>query len=233
MWAEIDQILRQATRQIADHVASFLPGVLVALVLILATVVAAALVRALLGRALRGLEFDRHADHLGLAVLLGWPSSTTSPSQTLTRVVYWTVVVLGLLLSLTALNATIPSRFALSVFQYLPNLLAALMILVVGAIAARFLSRSVLIGAVNMQIRSARLLSLAVRWLVLLIAVAMALDHLSIGRNVLLLAFGILFGGIVLAAALAVGLGARDAVSRALERQLQEQPRGDDEVNHV
>src|SRR3990170_194935 len=118
MWAEIDQILRQATRQIADHVASFLPGVLVALVLILATVVAAALVRALLGRALRGLEFDRHADHLGLAVLLGWPSSTTSPSQTLTRVVYWTVVVLGLLLSLTALNATIPSRFALSVFQY-------------------------------------------------------------------------------------------------------------------
>ena len=233
MWAEIDQILRQATRQIADHVASFLPGVLVALVLILATVVAAALVRALLGRALRGLEFDRHADHLGLAVLLGWPSSTTSPSQTLTRVVYWTVVVLGLLLSLTALNATIPSRFALSVFQYLPNLLAALMILVVGAIAARFLSRSVLIGAVNMQIRSARLLSLAVRWLVLLIAVAMALDHLSIGRNVLLLAFGILFGGIVLAAALAVGLGARDAVSRALERQLQEPTRGDDDVNHV
>ena len=107
-------------------------------------------------------------------------------------------MILGLLVSLTALNATIPSRLALSVFEYVPHLLAALMILVVGAIAARFLARSALIGAVNMQIQSARLLSLAVKWLVLLVAVAMALDHLGIGRSVLLLAFAILFGGIVL-----------------------------------
>jgi len=61
----------------------------------------------------------------------------------------------------------------------------------------------------------------------------MALDHLGIGRTVLLLAFAILFGGIVLAAALAVGLGARDVVSRTIERQLREPPPGDDKVNHV
>jgi len=234
MWAQVEQILRQATTQIVDHIADFLPGVLVSLMLIFATFVVAVLTRLLLSRALRGLEFDRHAEHLGLAVLLGGSSSTSSrPSQTLARIVYWTIVVLGLLLSLTALNATIPSRLALSVFQYIPNLLAALMILVVGAITARFLSRSVLIGAVNMQIRSARLLSLAVRWLVLLITVAMALDHLSIGHNILLLAFGILFGGIVLAAALAVGLGSRDMVARALNRQ-HDQPAGDDDhVDYV
>jgi uncharacterized membrane protein len=95
------------------------------------------------------------------------------------------------------------------------------------------LARSALIGAVNMQIRSARLLSLAVKWLVLLVTVAMALDHLGIGRTVLLLAFAILLGGIVLAAALALGLGARDVVGRALERQLREPPRDDDTVNHV
>jgi hypothetical protein len=140
---------------------------------------------------------------------------------------------LGLLVSLTSLNATIPSQLALSVFEYVPHLLAALMILIVGAVAARFLARSALIGAVNMQIRSARLLSLAVKWLVLLVSVAMALDHLGIGRTVLLLAFGILFGGIVLAAALAVGLGARDVVGRAFERRLRETPSGGDEVNHV
>jgi uncharacterized membrane protein len=107
------------------------------------------------------------------------------------------------------------------------------MILIVGAVAARFLARSVLIGAVNMQIQSARLLSLAVKWVVILVAVAMALDHLSIGRTVLLLAFAILFGGIVLATALAVGLGARDVVRRTLERQLREPPPADDKVNHV
>ena len=62
----------------------------------------------------------------------------------------------------------------------------------------------------------------------------MALDHLGIGRRVTLLAFGILFGGIVMAAALAVGLGARDVVGRALEQQFRQTPRrGDDTVNHV
>jgi hypothetical protein len=232
MWAQVDQILRQATTQIADQIANFLPGLLVSLMLILATFIVALLARVLLVRALRGLDFDRRAEQLALAALVGWPASA-SPSQTLARVVYWTIFILGLLVSLTTLNATIPSRLALSVFDYVPHLLAALMILIVGAVAARFLARSVLIGAVNMQIQSARLLSLAVKWVVILVAVAMALDHLSIGRTVLLLAFAILFGGIVLATALAVGLGARDVVRRTLERQLREPPPADDKVNHV
>jgi hypothetical protein len=71
-----------------------------------------------------------------------------------------------------------------------------------------------------------------VKWLVLILAAAMALDHVGIGRTVLLLAFGILFGGMVLAVALAVGLGARDAVGRAIERQLRA-PEGDDKLDHV
>jgi Mechanosensitive ion channel, conserved TM helix len=232
MLAQVDRILRQATAQMADHVANFLPGLLVSLTLMLTAFLVALFARMLLVRALRGLEFDRRAEQWGLSARAGGPAST-SPSQTMVRAVYWTILILGLLVSLTALNATIPSRLALSVFEYLPHLLAALLILIVGTVAARFLARSVLIGAVNMQIQSARLLSLAVKWLVLLIAVAMALDHLGIGRTVLLLAFAILFGGVVLAAALAVGLGARDVVSRTLEQQLREPPTVDSKVNHV
>jgi hypothetical protein len=91
----------------------------------------------------------------------------------------------------------------------------------------------VLIGAVNMQIHSARLLSMALKWMVLLITVAMALDHLRISRNILFLAFGILFGGIVLAVSLACGLGARDAVARAIDRQLAGRVGQDGELDHV
>ena len=232
MWAQIDRVLRQATAQIADHVASFMPGLLVSLILIIGAFLAAFVARLLIVRMLRSLDFDRRAERWRLEALLGWPGSS-SLSHTVGRVIYWTILILGLLVSLTALNATIPSRLALSVFEYLPHVLAALMILVVGTVAATFLARSALIGAVNMQIQSARLLSLAVKWLVLLITVAMALDHLGIGRRVLLLAFGISFGGVVFAAALAVGLGARDLVSRTLERQLREAPRSDDRVDHV
>jgi hypothetical protein len=231
MWERIELILRQATEHIAQHVADFLPGVLVAVILVLLTFVVATLVRSLLARGLRAVEFDRRAGQLGLAAG-GWPSATNA-SQTVASAAYWAIVVLGLLASLTALNATMPSQLAMSVFEYVPHLLAALVILLVGAVAARLLARSVLIGAVNMRIQSARLLSLAVKWLVQIVAIAMALDHLGIGRTILLLAFAILFGGIVLAAALALGLGARDVVSRALERQFGEPLPGDDKVDHV
>jgi len=231
MWAQIDGILRQATAQITDQVAKFLPGLLVALLLLLATILVAVLVRTMLLRALRGLEFDQWAERAGVATIIGWLAA--SPSQSLTRLAYWSVLILGVFVSLTALDASMPSRLALTGFEYFPNVLAALVILVLGSIAAQFLARSTLIGAVNMRLQSARLLSLVVKWLVLLVTVAMALDHLGIGRNVLLLAFGIVFGGIALAAALAIGLGARDAVRDAIARQLREASQRDDTVNHL
>ena len=105
MWAQIDRILREATNQIADQVAHFLPGLLVALLLVLATVIVAVLVRALLVRALRGLEFDQWAERSGLVALVGRPVAA-SPSNSLSQVVYWTILFMGLLVSLTALNAT-------------------------------------------------------------------------------------------------------------------------------
>ena len=70
-----------------------------------------------------------------------------------------------------------------------------------------------------MHLQYARLLSLGTKWLVMVLTIAMALDHLQIGSGIVHLAFGILFGGIVLALALAVGLGSKELVSRSLERE--------------
>ena len=104
-------------------------------------------------------------------------------------------------------------------FTYLPNVLAAAVVLIVGVVLSRFLARSILISAVNLQIQSARLLSLGVKWLVIVLSSAMALEQLGIGGQIVQLSFAILFGGIVLTLALAVGLGSKEMVSRSWERQ--------------
>ncbi len=232
MWQQLDRILQLAGRQILDYAVNFLPGVLVSLALILVAFIVALIARLLLVRALRALDFDRRAHQIGVAAFATWPASAT-PSLTMARVVYWTILFMGFLVSLTALNATIPSRLALSVFEYVPRLLAALVILVGGIVVARFLARSTLIGAVNMEMQSARLASLAVKWIVLLVTFTMALDQLGIGRRILPLAFGILFGGVVFAASLAFGLGAKDAVRRTLERQVHTSKTTNDNLDHV
>jgi hypothetical protein len=104
---------------------------------------------------------------------------------------------------------------------YLTRAVSAVLLLVAGILIARFLARSVLISAVNAQLQYARVLSLGVKWLVLVLTAAMVLDHLEVGGNIVELAFGILFGGIVLTLSLAVGLGSRDLVSRSLESRVE------------
>ena len=131
----------------------------------------------------------------------------------------WLIILIGFLLGVSAFNATLTSELVERLFAYLPNVLAALLLLIVGTFVARFLSRSVLIGAVNLNLQYARLLSVGVKWMVLVLTYAMALDHLSIGGRIVYLAFAILFGGIVLALSLAVGLGSKDLITRSLERE--------------
>jgi hypothetical protein len=232
MWEQISEIFRRATIRTADSVANFLPGLIVLLVILLGAFLVALSVRMILLRILRGVEFDRRAQQMGLAVLSDW-SPTAGPSVLVGRTAMWVILVLGLLVGISALDATMPAQFALSVFQYIPNVLAALAILIGGHLLSRFLARSVLIAAVNLQMQSARLLSTGVKWLVLVLAWAMALEHLGIGGHILTLAFGILFGGIVLALAIAVGLGSKEMVTRSLERQLREPGERPDKLTHV
>jgi hypothetical protein len=230
MVEQIDAALRLTGARMVEGIANFLPGALVFLALLTLSFVVAIALRYALRRALAGLDVDRRMELLGFSVADWAPSQ--SVSALIASVAYWAVLVLGLLLGLTALDASLPSQFAMTVFQYLPHLAAALVILVVGGLIARFLARAVLIGAVNMGVQHARLLSLTVKWQVIIVAAAMALEHIGIGRTVLMLAFGIVFGGVVLAVALAVGLGARDAVSRALEGELRG-PSREDKLDHM
>jgi hypothetical protein len=89
-----------------------------------------------------------------------------SPSVVIISAVTWMIVLIGFLVGLAALNAELPTRMSISVLAYLPNVLVALLLLGVGSLFARFLSRGVLIGAVNLRLQSARLLSLSVKWLI-------------------------------------------------------------------
>jgi len=232
MWNEISGIMSNAARQGTERIAHFLPGVLVLLVLLLVAIVSSIVVRLLLLRIFRSLDFDRRATHMGFSVLTDW-TPTGKPSLFLARGAQWVVLLLGLLVGLSALDATIPTALALAVFRYLPNVLGALVIVVLGDLCARIVARSVLISAVNMQVRSARALGAGVKWLVLILTGAMALEHLGIGGQILLLAFGLLFGGIMLALALAIGLGMQDAVRRTWDNQYQFPTQDRDKLDHV
>jgi hypothetical protein len=113
-------------------------------------------------------------------------------------------------------------------------LFAAVLIVVVGWIIANFIGQGILIAAVNAGLPEARLLARAAHWAVLLFAIATALTHLGIGKEMVLVAFGITFGGLVLALALAFGLGGRAIAAELLSRRLRrEGPPDRERLTHL
>lgn len=218
MWNHTEQALHDSMGRVMMKVATLLPGVLAFIIALLIFLIIAWIIAAVLRRVLLAAKFDERVGRGGGSIAELSPAHT--PAVVVTRLVFWGFVLIGVLVGLSAFEASSAEPvFAAYVFAYVPRIIGAAILLFVGTVLARFLSRSMLITGVNLNLHYARLLAIGVKWLVLVLTAAMVLDHLAIGGEVVDLAFGILFGGIVLALALAVGLGSRDLVSRSLERE--------------
>lgn len=231
MWTEVQQALNQSTANLVTGLVRLVPGTIaLALSLIVAAGIGG-LVSALLKRALTGIDFDRRAVGWGW-VDLG-ASGGSSPTAMAARLVWWLSLFLGFLVGIAAFDPNLTSQIAFRLFGSAMNLIVALVLLVAGTLFARFLSRGVLITLVNMNVQQARLVSVGVKWLVLVFAGAMAFDHLSIGGHIVEIAFAILFGGIVLALALAVGLHSKDVADWLTTRPSDHDRGGGPPIDHL
>lgn len=234
MGQQISAALRESFRSVLVKLVSFLPG-LFALILAVAILAAiGALLAWALRRALTAARFDERFARNQAPTVADW-SPSHSPTLLIARFVFWACVVLGFIIGISAFDASYAGSSGVSILliPYLTHSVGAILILLAGTIIARFLARSVLIGAVNLQMQYARFLSIGVKWLVLVLTGAMVLDHLEIGGHIVSLAFGILFGGIVLTLSLAIGLGSRDLVSRSLESVESRDRAGGRESSHA
>jgi hypothetical protein len=230
MGQQIESALLQSIHRIVLVLVSFLPGVIAFLLALLIFSLIGVAAAALLRRLLIAVKFD---ERMASRSVLGSPSGISdwspanSPTLLVSRIAFWLCVLCGIAVGISAFTASyaVDAHFSSTVLlPYFTHITGAILLLLVGSLIARFLARSVLIGAVNAQMQYARFLSLGIKWLVLVLAAAMALDHLQIGGAIVELAFGILFGGIVLTLSIAIGLGSRDLVSRSIEKTMDKPP---------
>jgi hypothetical protein len=214
--------LEQSVNRVLSLLVSILPGVLAFILAIALLSLLGVFLSFVLRRILTSLKFDERMQRNNISGIADW-SPAHSPTALAGRITFWSCALLGLIIGVLTLDTSYQSNSALpfSLLPYITRSIGAIFILVVGNLIARFLARTVLIGSVNHQLQYARFLSMGVKWLVLVLTAAMVLDHLQIGGAIIELAFGILFGGIVLTLSLAIGLGSRDLVSRSLERSTE------------
>ncbi len=212
-----------------------LPNVLAMSIILLVGLVAAWSIGHVVERLLRVIGLDLLSNRLGVSAALARGGVKTDPSHLVGRTAYWLVVAFAIMAGLGALNLQPLNQFAQSFLAYLSRLFTAALILVVGYLLSNFVSQAVLIAAVNAGIPPARIVAACSRWGVQLVAVAMALEQLGIAQNIVTEGFGIVLGGVVLAGAIAFGLGAKDLAKEFLERRLGNKPRdrAPDDLRHL
>lgn len=235
MWDFLTEVIRKTLAGFGERMTAFGPNVIAMLVILAGGVVIAGSLYLALKLALPRLGFDRFAQRLGLELILRKGGITRPGSAAVALVLAWAVLAIFVLLAIGALNLQFAMDLVSRTFTYLPQVLIAAALLLLGALVSAFLRRSVLVAAVNAGLPSARLLAGAVHTALMFLFVAMALEHLGVGRQVILTSFTILFGGVVLALSLAFGLAGRDLAREFLERLVRRQdPEGKrDELRHL
>lgn len=233
--SEILQLILEPLNEVAKKIMEFLPNLLATLIIIIVGVALARILRILIIRLLKAARFDAWADRMGVTAILRKGDLWAKPSVAVGTIVFWILVVVALMTGLSALKLPTIDQLVTQFFQYLPRAFSAMLILIVGYVFAGFLSRAVLIAAVNSGYHYARLLAEAVRLLLTVLILAMVLEELKVAPGIVLAAFSIIFGGIVMALAIAFGVGGIDAAKRMIERENTDKAKEDvkDDIEHL
>ena len=203
LWAE-------TLSEIVRNVLAWLPVLGGALLLLILGWIVARLAQALLSGLLRRVGFDRVAERAGLTEFLVNAGFEASASRLLARIVYWLVLLLFLLAAAETLRLQGVVDTLEALVLYLPSVLAATLILLLGSLVASVVGDG--IGALMSQagVRAGPLMGQMARYVLLGFVAILALGQLGVETTLLTTVTTVLVTALALALALAFGLGSRD-----------------------
>jgi hypothetical protein len=220
MIQDIADALVQSWRNFASAFVLFVPRLVAATIIFAGGLVVSLIARRAGQRLLVWLHVDRLSLRTGASDLLRKAEMPTA-DVLIGKMVFW-IVWIGFIVSAVDTLQFRPFQGLVDeFFRLVPRFLVALLVLSLAFLVGNFLWRATLLSSVNAGLPGARLLSGALRALVIAVGAVMALEQLGLRTSVVLTAFAITFGAVMLGLAIAFGLGGRDAAKQVIERRLQ------------
>lgn len=211
-------VLQNSFNDIWGGFADFVPNFVAALIIFLIGVVIADLIAKVVAQIISAIKLDSLLKGARIDELLKRGGFNLNSGAFLGGLVKWFVVIVFLVASLEALGLNQVNIFLQRVLLYLPDVIAAVLILLAAILIAEFLHRVVLGSAQAAGLSSASLIATATRWIIWIFAVFMALVQLGIAAPLI----QTLFTGIVIALAigfgLSFGLGGQDAAGKFIDK---------------
>ncbi len=214
---QIQEIIRDSVAAFLEGVGDFLPNILAAILILIIGWLIARVFRGAVRRGLQLIKFPTIAEKAGIDGFLQTGGVKQSSTDLVAVLVYWLVMLMVLLTTVNALRLEMASQLLNEILLYIPNIIVAVIVLVVGLYAANFVAGLVRTAAANAGIAEAEVVAVVARYALIIFTFAIALNQLRIGEDIVANGFLILFGAACLAGALAVGLGSREVVARYME----------------
>jgi hypothetical protein len=205
-------------RALLAQIGAFVPRLAVAVAVLIAGWLAAKVVRFAIVRGLRAINFNILTERAGMDGFLEQGGIERDTTDIFGILVYWLVIFAALVVACNSLGLTYITDLLGQVVLFVPKVLVALVILAFGAYFAAFVGGTVVTYCRNVGIQDADLLGKLAQYAIIVFVVLIALDQVSVGGEIIRQSFLIILGGVVLALALAFGIGGRDWAAELLER---------------
>lgn len=201
-------------------VASFVPNLVIALIIFAIGWVLAALIEKLVEAVFKSLKVDAALKSAGLEDVVKRAGHNLNSGLFVGSLVKWFVIVVFLIASFDVLGLTQVTSFLRDVVGYLPSVIIAVLILMVAVIIANAMQKIVVASARAAHVVNAELLGRITKWAIWIFAVLTALITLGIAPGLIQMILTAVFAGAALALGLAFGLGGKDAAQKILEKTL-------------
>ncbi len=212
----MQQQLIQMFRDLQQTVVQVVPRVLIGIVIVIGLVLVARLVERLLRMILVRMRFDSLLEHAGIDKVLHRVGIRQSLNVVLPRLAYFLLLFLFARTAADAFGLTAISEAIAAMFAYLPNVVAAVLLVVVGTSVSQFAGRTVTQAAEESGIEFARPLGNLVSALILFVVGVMAIGQLKFDTDMVRIVTVCTLSGLALAFGLSVGLGTRDITRNVL-----------------
>lgn len=211
-------VFTQSLQGVWYGVIGFVPNLVIAVIIFAIGWILAALIEKLVESLFKALRIDAALKSAGLEDVVKRAGHNLNSGLFVGALVKWFVIIVFLMAAFDVLGLSQVNLFLQQVVDYLPQVIVAVLILMVAVVVASAMQRLVVASSRAADIRSAELLGRVTKWAIWIFAILTALFNLGVAPGLIQTVVMAVFAGGALAIGLAFGLGGRETAQKIIER---------------
>ncbi len=206
---EVQETVLRPMLSLWTKVAEFMPNIAAALALLVIGYFVARIVGMIISKLLAKIGLDKLTERAGLAGAVEVTGIQTSASAIFGKIVYWLIFLLFMIAAADSLGLPRVSDTINGFVQYLPKLIGALLVIIIGLFAAHLVRSAIETASAGMQMDYGKPLGTLIYMLIVIVVVSLAIGQLEIETDLLNQVVSIVLFAIGAAVALSLGMGTR------------------------